>query len=282
MEHPGCGSASSPLSSPCHGGLLLASGQKNGVVAVWKLPASGYDQVLISPVVPPFTSQVGMIQSLAFSPDDSLVASASDDGTIYVRHVSDGSPVWHAEGAAPELYGTEILAASGKDGQVLASSSTTSGYSRGYVVDLARDVVRGVLDPGFPLVKTADYCVGSADAAGLLCPSDNLLVYRGLDGGQAMTGTVAGSSDYPIRGSFALAPDRKRLVEALETSGSQSELWSWPLPAGAPGQKLATTDRWMRIPRAARNRQESPRPGHRALRDPAGTSRPLPRSSRPH
>ena len=226
-----------------HSGFLIASGEQNGAVAVLRLPASGFDQVLVAPVLPPFTSQLGMIQSLAFSPDDSLVASGSDDGTIYVRRVSDGSVVWHADGAPPDLNGTEVLAASAHDGQLLALSSFQTINWRGHVVDLARDVVRGVLDPGFPLARSADFCVGSGDASGLLCPHDSRLDYHGLDGGQATTGTTAGAGDYPLRDSFALAADRTRLVEAIATTGSQGELWSWPLPVGASGQKLASTDR---------------------------------------
>ena len=230
-----------------HGGYLMASGQVNGQVAIWQLPTSGYAQVTISPVIPPFTAQVGSIPALAFSQDDSLLASSSDDGSIYVHRVSDGSVVWHAEGA-PGRGAISILAASASSGQLLALTSNSSTgeppafWSLGYVVDLAKDVVRGVLDPGFAVDSLGAYCVGSADASAMLCPNGRL-AYRALDGSQTTTGVDAGPTPQTSRGGFALAPDHTRMVEAILTPTVQAaDLSSWLLPAGASGQAFAHTD----------------------------------------
>jgi len=229
-----------------HGGYLMASGQVNGQVAIWQLPTSGYAQVVISPVMPPFTAQVGRIPALAFSPDDSLLASSSEDGSIYVHRGSDGSVVWHAEGAPSAPI--SILAASASSGQLLAfTSSAVSAElltfaSLGYVVDLSKDAVRGVLDPGFAVDSFGATCVGSADAMAILCPNGRL-AYRALDGSQVTTGADGGPLSSTSRGGFALAPDHSRFVEAILTPTAQAaDLSSWLLPAGASGQAFAHTD----------------------------------------
>jgi WD40 repeat protein len=222
-----------------HGGYQLAAGQRDGRVSLWQLASTPFDPART--LLPAFTTQVGQITAVAFSPDDSRVASASEDGTIYVRRVSDGSPLWHAEGPSPSLRGTPILGISPANGRLLAFSGAVSPINgsplsvpaRGYVMDLDSDRLRGVLDPGPSLTSAIQFgtCAGSADATAMVCP-DDLIRYSALDGTQVMTGTPITSA---VRGAVALAPDHARVVESIDPGG----LWSWPLPAGAPGQQLS-------------------------------------------
>jgi WD40 repeat protein len=220
-----------------HDGFRLAAGHADGGVSLWQLAPAPFEPHTM--LLPAFTNQVAAITALAFSHDDSRVATASEDGTIYVRRVSDGSPLWHAEGPTPSLYGLPILAVSPSQGQLLALSAAISPHfarpvslpARGYVMDLARDVVRGVLDPGpnaWGGISTG-HCSGSTDATALVCP-DELLTYSALDGNQVTTGTVRAGG----RGGAALAPDRTRVVESTFPGG----LWSWPLPGGAPREQF--------------------------------------------
>src|SRR5205085_1964763 len=105
-----------------HGGYQVVAGQHDGRVSLWQLPSGPTSPP--TRLMPAFTTQVGQISAVAFSLDDSRVASASQDGTIYVRRVSDGSPVWHAEGPSPSLWGTSILAASPGNRRLLAFSGS--------------------------------------------------------------------------------------------------------------------------------------------------------------
>jgi WD40 repeat protein len=222
-----------------HGGYQVAAGQRDGRVSLWQLASSPFYPATM--LLPAFTTQVGQITAVAFSPDDSRVASASEDGTIYVRRVSDGSPLWHAEGPSPSVWGTPILAVSPANGRLLAFSGAYSPMTgsplsvpwRGYVMDLDDDVVRGVLDPGPSFTNAIQFgtCAGSADATAMACP-DDIIRYSALDGSQVMTGTPTTSA---ARGALALAPDHSRVVESIYPGG----LWSWPLPAGAPGQPFS-------------------------------------------
>src|SRR4029079_4143021 len=75
---------------------------------------------------------------------------------------------------------------------------------------------------------------GSAEATAMACPAD-VIRYSALDGSQVMTGTPTGGGATRSRGGLALAPDDSRVVESIYPDG----LWSWPLPAGAPGQLLS-------------------------------------------
>jgi WD40 repeat protein len=188
-----------------------------------------------------FANQLAKVQALAFSPDDSLLATASDDGTLYVRRVSDGSEVWHAEGPPPALNGISILAASESNNSVLAFGT------KGYAVDLTNDVIRGALDPGPSMIASDTSCVGSRDATAMVCPGTQL-VYRDLAGGQVLTGAFTGSGSFTVRGGFALAPDHSLLIESNDNqmnlpASHDASLWTWPLPAGSPAQKLAHPDR---------------------------------------
>jgi WD40 repeat protein len=222
-----------------HGGYQLAAGQQDGRVSLWQLASVPYNPATM--LLPAFTDQVGQITAVAFSPDDSRVASASEDGTIYLRRVSDGSSVWHAAGPSPSVWGTPILAVSPDTRRLLAFSgaySSTTGLPLsvpwgGYVMDLDSDVVYGVLDPGPTLTSAIQFgtCAGSADATAMACP-DTIIRYSALDGSQVMTGTPTTSA---TRGAVALAPDHARVIESIYPGG----LWSWPLPAGAPGQQLS-------------------------------------------
>jgi WD40 repeat protein len=221
-----------------HAGWTLAAGETNGHVYVWQLPHAL--PVTGAPALS-LTTQVGTVPALAFSPDDSLLATASDDGTLYVRRVSDGSEVWHAEGPPPFQNGVSVLAANATSGLVLALAD------RGYVLDPAKDAIRGTLGRGTGSSPDGTTCVGSADALAMACPGDQI-TFQAMGGAAVLTGSPAGTGSFTVRGGFALAPDHGLLVESIDNqmnlpASHAADLWSWPLPAGSPGGKLAHPDR---------------------------------------
>jgi hypothetical protein len=208
-------------------GWTLAAGETNGHVYVWQLPRTL--PVTMAPVLS-LTTQVGTVPALAFSPDDSVLATASDDGTLYVRRVSDGSEVWHAEGPPPFPNGVSVLAANASSGLVLALADR--GYVLDPTTDPTTDAIRGTLSRGTGSGADGTTCVGSADATAMACPGDRI-AFEASGGAAVLTGSPAGTGSFTVRGGFALAPDHTLLVESIDNqmnlpTSHAADIWSWP------------------------------------------------------
>jgi tetratricopeptide (TPR) repeat protein len=68
-------------------GSRLASGSKNGTIAIWDTASGGLLMHMLSPEHVPI--------ELAWSPDGNCLASAGDDGRIMIRDAKRGWQLWH-------------------------------------------------------------------------------------------------------------------------------------------------------------------------------------------
>ena len=91
------------------GGLILASGSRDGTAKLWRVDAEGCGTLLRS-----FRDNSGDVLCVAFSPDGRVLATGSRDGTIYL---------WDAEGGGL----LEMLA--GHGGEVLSVMFSADGGS---------------------------------------------------------------------------------------------------------------------------------------------------------
>src|SRR5262245_60371614 len=73
-------------------GSMVASGGNDGTIKLWRATDGMLLRTLTGHQVPyPQTQLLATVQSLAFSPDGTLLASAGNDGAVFVWRVADGS-----------------------------------------------------------------------------------------------------------------------------------------------------------------------------------------------
>jgi WD40 repeat protein len=180
-------------SIPSHDGTLVARGAEDGSVAL--------SEKLSNTLLFSFAAQAGLTTGLAFSPDDSLLAATSEDGTLFTSRVRDGLEVWHS-GAS--IFPGELVGAS-RDGTkvVLKSKGDHS------VVSGADGSLLGKL----PL----DYgsCVTDQSAERLACSNEEGPNFVSLNGVPRNAGIDPVAPELRDRGAVALVPDAPVFVQAL-------------------------------------------------------------------
>jgi len=151
-----------------------------------------------------FAAQTGPITGLAFSPDDSLLAATSEDGTLFTWRVRDGVEVWHS-GAS--IFPEDLVGAS-RDGTkvVLKSKGDRSVVS-------AAD---GNLLGKFPLEYGS--CVTDKSGERLACSNEEGPNFVALNGVPRIAGIDPAAPELFRRGTVALVPDAPVFVQALTLS----------------------------------------------------------------
>lgn len=105
-------------------GQILASGGDDQAIYLWNTStALNSSEPAVKPLGPPFSGHTSRINSLAFSPDGKILASASEDQTIILRDVMTGQPLYPP--LLEHVAGVNSLAFS-PDGKLLASGSSDS------------------------------------------------------------------------------------------------------------------------------------------------------------
>jgi WD40 repeat protein len=218
-------------------GNLVAAGDAGGQVYVWQLTQAFLDQSTTDvPLLFTFSAQTSTISALALSADGTRLASASQDGTLYVWRTGDGTPLWHAAGIPIGFAGEppKVLAADGTAGVLLVSQ----GGAAAYLLDATADTLRGTL-LGDPSVTG---CVGSPDGLATACPAGNRIQVLASGGTPTLTGSSTGTSLQ--RAGFALSADHTQLVEdvmalPLASLVPPSKLFLWTVGGGQSGTALA-------------------------------------------
>ena len=122
-------------SSPAAGRLTLASGDQDGVVTLW----NAADPARLSRLVALPAQGKAAVSALAFSPDARILASASDDGTVVLRDVTDPAApavlaVLHlaVPGVRPDLsqLDSNIEMAFSADGRTLTAVAGNTAVTR--------------------------------------------------------------------------------------------------------------------------------------------------------
>ena len=138
-------------------GQLLASGDADDAVHIWKRGASGYVEART------LTGHSNLVRSVAFSPDGATLASGSTDTTVRLWDVAQGTEV-----GSPFTGGTGSVesVAFEPDGRVLASASVDGtvrmwpGLTRLPAPAALRAEVCRLLGGGLSRVEWREYAAG--------------------------------------------------------------------------------------------------------------------------
>jgi WD40 repeat protein len=193
------GSTSPTLSVPSHDATLVATGELGGGVSL--------TEKVSRTLLFRFAAQGGPITGLAFSPDDSLLAATSEDGSLFTWRVRDGSEAWHS-GAS--IFPGELVAAS-RDGTkvVLKSKGDHSLVS----------ALDGNLLGKFPLEDYAS-CATDKSAERLACSNEEGPNFVSVNGVPRIAGIDPAAPELFGRGAVALVPDAPVFVQALVLTGT--------------------------------------------------------------
>jgi WD40 repeat protein len=179
-------------------GQLLASGDRNGTVQMWRLS----DSTLLNT----FTGHTDFVNAVAFSPDSALLLSGSSDTTAILRNVADGSIV-HTFTTGEEISNVAVA----PDGKTLATGSFT--HLR----------LWKVFD-GSLLNDYTDEVAGLRQNTLAYSPDNSTLVY-----GREDTTVVAAANPYWIP-TISLALNPLTVISGVSSTGTVTI--AHPAPAG--------------------------------------------------
>ncbi|MCW7941367.1 DNA-binding protein [Streptomyces hygroscopicus] len=254
----------------------LAGGQPEvsmllAVAAYRAHPTAEARGALLSTQAQPFAARLGghegPVNALAFAPDDQLLATASSDGTVMLRHLPDDRTT-----ATLTLPGRVRSVAFSPDGRTLAASST-GGPVR--LWDMARHRTQAVL----PARTTGARAVTFDPRGGTLAVAGGDGTVQLWDTGRDHRAVAALSGHTGAATALAYAPDGRTLASA----GSDTTVRLWDTDRGRPvavlrghtdevlgiafspdGHSLATggVDRTVRLWDAAARRTTATLTGH--------------------
>ena len=209
------------------GGLLLASGGRDGQIALWSVSSAGALRHLSSTSAFPAEPSLGT-DDVVFSPDGRLLAGAGDDGSIRLFRVDDPA---HPVPLGPPVFGHERqyvkALAFAPDGRTLASGG---GDQRVVLwrLDERRGTVRQLqslfqTNSVLALAYSPDGAVlAAADGDDSTCLYDARRAYHVIGGGTCLLGGLSDSNRSGIYGVQFGAGGH-----VLYTAGEGSPVVAW-------------------------------------------------------